>query len=481
MDYEWLLEGDYYVSNEQGKDVILFADFGKAGFKRASSKISSVWRSLPQQIAAYGILGSVRGIHLVIRNSLALPNVNRIILVGKEIMPFFSFSAISLLHKNGASSSGRINGFREYVKEIYGMMPLIDDVDLDEDILFYFQKFIELQWINDLSEYRPKDDKEYYDFKSREDISKKVRELNVQYNRKKSLFKTRSNVMVGSHIYEESIEDAHKLALMQIMFSGHETDSQYGKTKELINLMITVKNPYDEVFSNKLYEDYGKDLVSPSLESEAYTYGRLLCQYEGFNQIDAIIQRLKNNLEDRAALASLWMPKKHLTDKSNQPCLDLVHVLVRNNKVNLTAYIRSNDMFKAWPVNVAGLAYINHYIWQNLSADYPDLELGYVTTISSSAHIYESDWKQALEKAMSYEKDFVQDKFGYFVLSRESKTYVAKVYENSGKLLGEVKDECAVSLRKKLVRMFSLTSEHASYIGEVLEGLRCGEEKLVDK
>lgn len=468
MDF---LEGDYEILNEQGSDVLVFADFGKAGLKRSALKLEEIKDK--SNVAAYGVLGSVRGIHLVVRNTLALKNTINLILVGKEIMPFFSFTAMMLLKQQGIDDRGNIIGFREYIKEKYNMLPLITEVELTKDIVKWFQEHINVVWIDDIKHYNGFN----YDKikENRYKVANIIREKNRKENKSKNKFKVRiSDVMVGSHIYEETIEDAHKLALLQILFSGHETDSQYGKTKEIINMMITVKNPYNEVFANKLYENYGKDLVSPSLDSDTYTYGRLLCDYHGFNQINAIIKRLKYNLEDRAALASLWMPQKHLAQKSNQPCLSLVHVLIRNNKINLTAYIRSNDMFKAWPVNVAGLAYVNYYVWDKLKEEYEGLELGYITTISSSAHIYEDDWKSAWKKALNYEKDFIQDKFGYFILGKEGDYYVAKVYENSGRMLGEIKDRCHISLRKKLNRIFSLTSEHAGYIGEVLEGLAHG-------
>ncbi len=468
----YFLEGDYEILDEKGNDIILFADFGKAGLKRSSSKISELEDK--KNIAAYGVLGSVRGIHLVVRNTLALENANNIVLIGREIMPFFSFTGLMLLKQYGIDENKNIMGFQEYVKNNYNMVPLITQVDLDLQTVKWFQDYVNVVWIDDLKHYTSINQQKHKE--ERHKIAELARQKNLKENLEKNKFKVRlSDVMVGSHIYEESIKDAHKLALLQILFSGHETDSQYGKTKEIINMMITVKNPYKEVFENKLYNEYGKDLVNPSLSSDTYTYGKLLCYYNGeFNQIKAIIKRLENNLEDRAALASLWIPQKHLTEKSNQPCLDAVHVLIRNNKVNLTAYIRSNDMFKAWPINIAGLAYVNHYIWEELHKKYEDLELGYVTTISASAHIYEQDWKDAWKLALSYEKDFVQDKFGYFVLSKEGKEYVARVYENNGRYLGEIKDLCHISLRKKLVRLFSLMPEHASYIGEVLEGLSRG-------
>ncbi|GEM_PF-3223998 len=477
---EELLDGDYEIVDPDKEDVILFADFGRRGLERSTEKIRKIKNT--QKLCAYGVLGSVRGISILIRNVLAFENIRNIYLIGNDIKPFFSFTAMELLVKNGIDENKRIIGFREYIKSKYDMYPIIDNVELDNKIINWFRKYIRVIRMSSLEEYdsnvKVKRNESMKVDAERKKIAYKIRKLNKEENTSKKTLKPKSfDVMVGTHIYEETIEEAHKLAMLHILFSGHETASQYGKTKEIINMMITVKDPYEEVLSNSLYLEYGKDLISPQLKSDTYTYGRLLCSYNGFNQIENIINRLEKNLEDRACVASLWMPSIHLTQETEQPCLNLVHVLLRNNKINITAYIRSNDMYKAWPTNVAGLSYINYHIWSRLSEKYEDLKLGYVTTISGSAHIYESDWNDALKIALTYEKDFVQDKFGYFILSMENGKYVAKIYENNGNMIGVLEDECPVRLRKTLVRYFAITPEHASYIGEELKALNKLKEK----
>ncbi len=471
---KYLLDGDYIIVNENGSEALVFSDFGKKGLERATTLLQDQIKD-KSEIAIYGVLGSVRGIELVIRNVLAFEKITRVFFIGGDIKPFFAFSGIRSLLENGVKD-GRIAGFRDMIKEKYGVIPIIDDTRITNDIIGYFKKHIEVIFINSLNDYlkfASSRDRAYSSEtnEERKKIARKIREINYNENKSSETLKPKKSPMVGDSIYEETIEEAHKLALLKIMFSGHVVDSQYGKTKEIINLMITVKNPYEEVLSNNQYIDYGKDLVNPRLDSDSYTYGKLICNDNGINQIDAVISRLRNNLYDRANVISLWIPKVHLMQESNQPCLNLIHLLVRNNELNITAYIRSNDIYKAWPLNVAGISYINYHIWKELSDDFPDLRLGMVTTISGSAHIYQHDWNNALKKALTYEKDFVHDKFGYFVISKKGdKRYVAKIYENDGELLGIIEDECPVRLRKKLVRFFSITPEHASYIGEVLGG-----------
>ena len=125
-------------------------------------------------------------------------------------------------------------------------------------------------------------------------------------------------------------------------------------------------------------------------------------------------------------------------------------------------------MFKAWTLNIAGLAYVNHYVWNKIKKDFPDLELGFVTTISISAHIYEIDWENAIKKALSYNKDFVPDKLGFFNIYKRENKYYAEIYDRNKRLLGVLEDSCPERLRKTLIRRFSITTEHAAYIGSVL-------------
>jgi thymidylate synthase len=49
----------------------------------------------------------------------------------------------------------------------------------------------------------------------------------------------------------------------------------------------------------------------------------------------------------------------------------------------MTAFFRSHDLAQAWPSNIYGLAKLLEYV-----ANEVGIEVGSITTISASAHIY---------------------------------------------------------------------------------------------
>ena len=312
MDKNYLLKGHYVVLDENKNDLIIYADFGQTGLNRVKEKVKSIDTS---NLWGYGVLGSVRGIHLVVKNALAT-NISNIYLVGREIPPFFSYSAFEMLYKKGINELKEINGFSEYIEERYGMKPLIKEVNLDEELVDEFRRYVSLKRIEDITEYKPNTFIPLSE--ERREVMYKIREQNENENSNVDTFKNKKSITYGDYIYARNIEEGHKLILLKIMHSGHIVPSQYGDTKEIISLMVTIEDPYKELFSNKQFLEYGKDLVSPSLKSDSYTYGLLINNYRSnFNQLEAVINRLKENLYDRASIISLLMPDKHLIQKSN--------------------------------------------------------------------------------------------------------------------------------------------------------------------
>jgi len=120
----------------------------------------------------------------------------------------------------------------------------------------------------------------------------------------------------------------------------------------------------------------------------------------------------------------------HEKDQSieNPPCIVGVQGIITDNYYNHIVIIRSNDMFKAWPVNFVAqielAKFINNEINKRAKTDY---KLGSVTSISISAHIYQTDFertKSVIEKYSERMKEFVEDPKGNFLIYLESEKVV---------------------------------------------------------
>lgn len=112
------------------------------------------------------------------------------------------------------------------------------------------------------------------------------------------------------------------------------------------------------------------------------------------NQIDTIINRLKQHDGSNRAVANLYMCAFD-KDEQHIPCLQFVGCFIRNNKLSLHILFRSNDLWSAFPANMLFLQYLGLKITEELKETYPLLKFKGLYYNSVSLHIYRGDYMQA--------------------------------------------------------------------------------------
>lgn len=120
-----------------------------------------------------------------------------------------------------------------------------------------------------------------------------------------------------------------------------------------------------------------------------YTYSERLQNYQGRNQLKDIINRLKQDMGGNRAVAVTFNPFID-NERDDIPCLQLIQALVRDDKLILSVYFRSNDLYGAFPSNMMFLTYLGMKIANELK-----VEFDYIDYHCSSLHIYETDYEQA--------------------------------------------------------------------------------------
>ena len=102
------------------------------------------------------------------------------------------------------------------------------------------------------------------------------------------------------------------------------------------------------------------------------------------NQMEYIVQKLKETPYSRRAQAITWRP---LVDPYHEdpPCLQRIFMRIKEGKLIMQTTWRSRDLFRAWEANVNGMIRIQKSI-----ADKLGVEMGHYLDFSNSLHIYGS-------------------------------------------------------------------------------------------
>ena len=196
-----------------------------------------------------------------------------------------------------------------------------------------------------------------------------------------------------------TIKEGWKSLVKTIVKKGVEINDERGSlTKEILNTMVMIKNPLDTeppegyFWNGEKLDKYAEQFLSDDKQGFIYTYGnRLRSHFQGIDQIQEAINRLRNCKESRRAISITWDPP---TDTANDevPCMILVDFKIRDGKLHTTGLWRSHDIYGAWFPNAVGLSHLAQY-----AAGEIGIEVGTLTIHSISAHIYEVNFKEAEE------------------------------------------------------------------------------------
>ena len=156
-------------------------------------------------------------------------------------------------------------------------------------------------------------------------------------------------------------------------------------TKEVQNLLITIKNPLagfpipGSNWDTKALDAYAAQLLNPYKGTFDYTYGERI---NNRCQLESAIRHLAEEKSTRRAVIKTWEPCKDSYSK-HVPCLQLIEFLVRGDHLNMTCIFRSQDIQRAYVSNVYGLGKLQEHVGKIIG-----IEPGTLTTHSISAHIY---------------------------------------------------------------------------------------------
>jgi thymidylate synthase len=448
-----------------------------------------------EKYCAIGNLYSSAGISALIRNVFANPTIRKIVLWGADLSR--SGQALISLMENGVDDNFFIIGDekRGQIEKEIGL----ENINL-------FRKSVEVinlrgkpisslqQRVNTLS-------KEKFQSFTEPKIFPTTRPKPFTY----------PSEQIGIRVHGKTAAQVWLRILNNILKYGRNKTTRYtqeNELKELLNIMAVVydedpENPYLPEFfpfSKKDLESYYPQvLTAKQIPGIAYTYGQRLRDHDGVDQIQNIIDLIKNRPFSKKMVAFTAKVKEDwsVVNKGDTPCLTQILCSIQDGRLFMTTHFRSQDMVHGWPRNVFSLRKLQKFI-----CDSAGVTMGAFVMITHSAHIYSDDYelvekilKENFQKELGYSvrQHFEEDPRGNVIVSveksekpkvvkagrgRPSKGDMSNRYEivvklyapNGGLLLKEWRGKTAMELYIEMTDWdWIILPSHLIYIGTELQ------------
>lgn len=136
------------------------------------------------------------------------------------------------------------------------------------------------------------------------------------------------------------------------------------------------------------------DRMSDDGKTVNSNYGNLIQEYYGFDQLKMCEKILKDNPNSRQAVIHIKPVRDVITNPTKDlPCTISLQFFIRYNKLYMTTYMRSNDIWMGFPYDVFQFACVQIYLAMRLNVD-----LGTYTHIAGSLHLYKRNFKEVINE-----------------------------------------------------------------------------------
>ncbi len=216
-------------------------------------------------------------------------------------------------------------------------------------------------------------------------------------------------------LYESSLKDL-------IISPKYETRPRDLKIKENTNVSLVLNNPLSCLYSNEIRSSQKKYIAAEllwyfmgrrdvtfikkyakfweTIQNEDGTvnssYGYLLFSKKnrfGDTQYEWALNSLLKDKDSRQAVIHFNLPEHQYKTNKDFVCTMYGIFQIRDNKLNFTVSMRSNDVIWGLPTDIAFFAILQSQMLNHLRREYLDLEMGTYTHIVNSFHIYEHHFK----------------------------------------------------------------------------------------
>jgi len=204
----------------------------------------------------------------------------------------------------------------------------------------------------------------------------------------------------------KNANEAYEALLDAAIINGIDFDN----TKALFNCGFYLRNPLENYITNKQRNwkpDYAEAewqwylSGDPSIDKLGELYGKIPpiwekmadenrkvrsnygWQWQRNHQLDYVVNKLRSNPNTRHAAISIYDGKEHGIYDFDTPCTYAVQFTIINNKLNMSVYMRSNDIWYGFCNDQYQFSSLQKMIAERLSID-----VGWYYHHAHNMHLY---------------------------------------------------------------------------------------------
>jgi len=204
----------------------------------------------------------------------------------------------------------------------------------------------------------------------------------------------------------------YKQMIQAVLDDGLLVDPRGQVTLELPLSVIELKNPIDNIvtlpsrklnpifmaaefiwmmagFDNlAMISHYNKNMSKYSDDGVTLrgAYGPRLRSWYGRDQLSLVLDKLQQDRYSRQAVVQIFDPVLDYVESKDIPCNNLLKFQIRDNKLNLSVFVRSQDVIYGFPYDI-----FHWTLLQEVLANCLDAGLGTYYHVVDSLHLYERD------------------------------------------------------------------------------------------
>jgi len=131
-------------------------------------------------------------------------------------------------------------------------------------------------------------------------------------------------------------------------------------------------------------------------------YGQYI--FGTMNQFDNVVGILSEDKDSRRASIMILGAHHLLTKTKDYPCTYCINFRIRNNKLDMTVRMRSQDAIYGMGNDAPTFSFIHEMMYVTLKVLYPDLEYGNYNHSADSFHVYEKHYEMLIHLSVMNDK-----------------------------------------------------------------------------